>query len=739
MLAKPVTKELVLIGGGHAHVYVLKSFGMRPVPGVRLTLIARDVETPYSGMLPGFIAGHYDRDDGYIDLDRLARFADVRLIHAEATGLDRTARRVSCHGHPPVRYDLLSIDIGSTPRMHDIPGAADHATPVKPIDRFAGRWSRIVARVLAANRPLRIAVVGGGAGGVELVLAVRHRLRTLLADGPCRGPLPHFALVTRGDLLPDHNAGVRRIFRRILTEREVETQTEAEVVAVEDGRILCADGRKIEFDEVLWTTQAGAAPWLAETGLELDSRGFIAVDATLRSINDPLIFAVGDVAAVLPHPRPKAGVFAVRQGPPLADNLRRALTGRTPRPFKPQRAFLGLISTGDRYAVASRGRFAAEGAWLWRLKDWIDRRWMRQYQNLPAMAPTAAADAREDAMRCGGCGAKVPSAVLSQALKRLSPQSGSAVRIGLDGPYDAAVVEPPAGRLMLQTVDFFRAFVSDPYVFGRIAANHVLGDIYAMGGEPLTALAIACLPPGRDEIVEDDLYHMLRGALDILEPAGACLVGGHSAESGEPGLGFAVTGAVAEDRLMRKTGLRPGDRLILTKPLGTGTLFAAAMRGRAKARWIAGATRTMQQSAGPAAACLLAHRATACTDVTGFGLLGHLGEMLRASGMDAWLDPGAVPVLDGALDCLAGGIVSTLHPANAGFGRIVAGDGFAANVPRRALLFDPQTAGGLLAGVPPEQAEDCLAALRARGYPEATEIGTVEAAAGNEPRVRLAP
>jgi selenide,water dikinase len=237
---------------------------------------------------------------------------------------------------------------------------------------------------------LRIAVVGGGAGGVELVLAVQHRLRTLLADGPSGGPLPRFALVTRGSLLPDHNAGVRRIFRRILAEREIETHTDAEVVAVEDGRILCADGSRVEFDEALWTTQAGAAPWLTETGLELDPRGFIAVDATLRSINDPLIFAAGDVATVLPHPRPKAGVFAVRQGPPLADNLRRTLTGRTPRPFKPQRAFLALISTGDRYAVASRGRFAAEGAWLWRLKDWIDRRWMRQYQDLPAMTPGAA-------------------------------------------------------------------------------------------------------------------------------------------------------------------------------------------------------------------------------------------------------------------------------------------------------------------------------------------------------------
>ncbi|WP_448192592.1 selenide, water dikinase SelD [Azospirillum sp. sgz301742] len=325
-------------------------------------------------------------------------------------------------------------------------------------------------------------------------------------------------------------------------------------------------------------------------------------------------------------------------------------------------------------------------------------------------------------MRCGGCGAKLPVTVLGRVLDRLGvTEAGD----------DAAVVEAPSGGPLLQTVDFFRAFVDDPYLFGRIAAAHALGDVHAMGGAPLTALAVAGLPPARAAMLEDDLYQMLRGGMEVLEAAGARLVGGHSAEMAEPGLGFSITG-VAGPRILRKGGLRPGDALVLTKPLGTGVLLAAARRGEAKARWIAAALAGMQVSSGAAATCLTEHGAIACTDVTGFGLLGHLLEMLDASGVDASLDLDALPALEGAMELLAVGVASTLHPENAQAGRRLSGD---VGDPRAALLFDPQTAGGLLAGVPSGCAAAGTAALRTLGYPSAVLIGTVMPQAGPEPRV----
>ena len=720
-----IDQDLVLVGGGHAHVHVLKSFAMRPVPGVRLTLVARDVETPYSGMLPGWVAGHYRFDEGHIDLGRLTRFAAARLVRDEAIGLDRSQCRVLCRGHPPIRYDFVSLDIGSAPRAHDVPGAGEHTIAVKPIADFAARWDALLARVKQLPR-LRLAVVGGGAGGVELALSAQHRLSTM-------GIAPAaVTLITRDALLPSHNRRVRRVFERIFAERGIAVLTESPVIRVEPGALCCAGGRRIAFDEALWVTEAGAARWLADTGLPLTEGGFVAIDDTLRSPAAPRIFAAGDVATMLAHPREKAGVYAVRQGPPLAANLRRALSGQPLRRAVPQRRGLALIGTGDQHAVASRGPFAARGGYLWRLKDRIDRRWMRRYRELPEMPP----EPGEEPMRCGGCAAKVPAAVLSRVIDRLHPAASELVTIGLDSPDDAALIAFPGAPPLLQTVDFFRAMVDDPYLFGRIAATHALGDIYAMGGAPQTALAIATLPPSRPAIVEHDLFHMLRGALDVLEPAGAALIGGHSAEGAELALGFAVTGRAAPSgRLMRKGGLRPGDRLILSKPLGAGVILAADGRGLAPARAVDDAIAAMLQSAAAAAACLVAHGATACTDVTGFGLLGHLLEMLRASAMDAALDPAAIPALDGALDLFARGLASSLHTDN--MAALAALD-LGAEHPVIPLLIDPQTAGGLLAGVPAERAASCLAELARLGY-RAALIGRVERASGSDPRVRLEP
>lgn len=730
--APPISQDLVLVGGGHAHVHVLKRFGMGPPPGVRVTLITRDLETPYSGMLPGHVAGLYSFAECHIDLLRLARFAGARLIHDEAVGLDRAARPgsrgyVLCRDHPPIRYDIVSLDIGSTPRSDDVPGAAEHTVAVKPIDRFGRRWEALLARAAATPR-LRLAVVGGGAGGVELALAAQHRLAGLLDAAP------EVTLVTREGVLPSHNSRVRDRLARILERRGIRVLTDTKVTAVEPGRLITAEGG-VAFDEALWVTEASGAPFLAGTGLPLDSRGFLLVDESLRSPADAAVFAAGDVATMPAHPRDKAGVYAVRAGPPLAENLRRALAGRKLRRAVPQKRALALIGTGDGRAVASRGVVAAYGRSLWRLKDWIDRRWMRNYTELKFMTDKGDADGN-GAMRCGGCAAKVPSQVLARAMARLTPASKPSVSVGLASPDDAAVISFPGAPPLLQTVDFFRAMVGDPYLFGQIAANHALGDIYAMGGVPETALAIASLPPARPAITEHDLFHMLKGGTEVLEEAGAVLIGGHSAEGAEPALGFAVTGRTRPGNLLRKGGLRPGDRLVLTKPLGTGVILAAEMRGRAPARSYAEAIAAMRQSGAASSACLVAHGATACTDVTGFGLLGHLTEMLTASDTAARLDPSAIPALDGAMALLAGGLTSSLHSGNAAALAALDPQHADTDPAFAALLIDPQTAGGLLAGLPAERAADCVAALVRLGY-RAAMIGVVTARARGRPLVSL--
>jgi selenide, water dikinase len=743
---QPVLRDIVLVGGGHSHVGVLKSFGMQPIPGVRITLICTDMHTPYSGMLPGYVAGHYDYDAVHIDLSRLCVFSGARLFKDEVIGIDRANKKVICRNRPPVPYDQLSINIGSTPQLGGVPGAAEHAVAVKPIQRFNDRWVALVDRVKKHAGKTTIAVVGAGAGGVELTLAMQFRLRNeLKALGRNPDELSFHLFTSSATILPTHNAGVRQRFDKVLAERGVIVHRHAEVKQVSVGKLHASTGENLDADEIIWVTRAGGAPWLQKTGLDLDAEGFIKVQDTLQTVTDPDIYAAGDIASMVNYKLEKAGVFAVRQGKPLTENLRRAVEGTALQAYRPQTSWLALISTGDQYAIASRGALGFAGAWVWRWKDWIDKRFMRKFQDSPAMDAHAAPPAStvqgsvkltsEEslqaisaiAMRCGGCGAKVGASVLSRALSNLHPVDRDDVVIGLKDPDDAAVVRVPPGMAMVHSVDFFRAFIDDPYIFGKVAANHALGDIWAMGAQAQSATAVCTVPPGLEAKVEDVLTQMMTGALEVLNDANCALVGGHTGEGKELALGFAINGLISDDpsKILRKGGMQPGDVLILTKPIGTGTLFAAHAKLAAKGRWIDAALQSMVVSNRLGAQCLSEFGATACTDLTGFGLLGHLVEMTRPSGVDAELHMSALPLLDGAEECVAQGIVSSLQGSNVRLRRALRNQEAFVKHPRYPLIFDPQTAGGLLASVPADKAAACIAALRALGYVHTVAIGKI--------------
>ena len=736
----PILKDVVLVGAGHAHVGVLRQFGMTPMPGVRFTLITRQVDTPYSGMLPGMIAGHYSKDAVHIDTGPLARFAGARLYHSEVTGIDLGGKRVLCSNRPPVPYDILSMNIGSTPSAHQIPGVAERAIPVKPIDSFLERFEAARARILVAGGRARIGVVGAGAGGVEMILALHHRLtRDLRAEGLDPAGLSFALLTASSEILPTLPPKVRRRFSEIMTERGIQVHTASRVAAIGADGTAVVNHAPLRLDEIFWTTQAAAAPWLAETGLSLDAEGFVRVGLTLQSVSHPEVFAAGDVAAMDGYQTPRSGVYAVRNGPILATNIGRLIAGGKLVRRRPQRDALYLVTTGGTHAIGTRNGITFEGDWVWKLKDWIDRRFMAKFNTLPAMpedsgAPItgiadkeAIAEISAVAMRCGGCGAKVGASVLSRALGALAPLQRDDVLVGLDAPDDAAIVDVGAPKLAVYSVDYFRSIVDDPYMFGKIAATHALGDIFAMGAEAQSALAIATVPYGIESKVEADLAAMMTGANEVLCDANCAIVGGHTSEGAELALGFSVNGLIAREFVTRKSGLLPGDALILTKPIGTGTLLAADMRGKARARWVMAALAHMTKSNRVAADILRAHGVHAATDVTGFGLLGHLVEMVHASGVDATLDLAAVPLLDGVRETITQGIFSSLQPQNVKLRRAIRNSAEAATYPLYPMLFDPQTAGGLMASVPAERARACVTQLHAAGYSEAAIVGQVEA------------
>lgn len=714
--AYPQIKDLVLIGGGHTHALVLRMWAMNPLPGTRLTLINPDPAAPYTGMLPGLIAGHYRREELMIDLVRLARFAGARLILDRATGLDRDQRLIHLAGRPPLPYDLAAIDIGITSDLQgDLPGQP-HAIPAKPLGPYAAAWEAYLAR-----RPTnpRVTVLGAGLGGVELALASTHRL----------GPGAQVTLIDRAaDFLPRLSPSARHALRRHLAQVGIDLRLGTEVCAVGPTEITLSSGETLPSDFTLSATGARPHPWLGRTGLD-QKDGFLLTDATLRT-SDPLIFASGDCATLSDAPRPKAGVFAVRAAPVLLHNLRATLTGKPLKPFRPQADYLKLISLGQRSALAEKWGLSTTGPLIWRLKDRIDRRFMDRFGPYPAMsAPKAPTEATEglgaqldQRPLCGGCGAKIGPGVLSSALSSLPAPARVEVR---SGPGDDAAVLSTGTGVQVLTTDHLRAFCHDPRLMARITALHAMGDVWAMGATPQVALAQVTLPPLGPALQTRMLAEIMDESAATFRAAGADLVGGHSTEGAELTIGFTVTGTAA--RVIAKGGAKAGDALILTKPLGSGTVLAAGMAmatvpGCLMGEIWATCIDHMMRAQGSAAA-ILAPDAHAMTDVTGFGLAGHLIEMLDASGCAAEICLNDIPLLPGALDLALAGHGSSLQPANLA---AVSWRMTAPPDPRTLLLTDPQTSGGLLAAVPPEQAEALFSDLRAAGHVAAI-IGRVTA------------
>lgn len=713
MQTLPLAQDLVLIGGGHTHALILRMWGMRPLPGVRLSVIDPSPTAAYSGMLPGFVAGHYGRDDLDIDLVRLARFAGARLIVGPATGIDLARRVVTVPGRPPVSFDVASLDIGVTSDLPDLPGFADHGVPAKPLGRFADRWTTFSA----GDVPPHAVVIGGGVAGAELAMAMAHALR------PRGGQV---TIVERERALTALGDGARALLKRQMSALGITLHEGVTVAKVAADRVILSDGREVPSHLTVGAAGARAQGWLEATGLGLTD-GFVTVNASLQS-TDEGVFAAGDCAHMAASPRPKAGVFAVRQAPVLYDNLVAQLSGGQLRPYIPQRDYLKLVSLGGRRAMAVKWGRAASGAALWRLKDRIDRAFVDGLGDLPQMAApeipltvaTGVAEAMGDTPPCAGCGAKLGRRALQAGLADLAPPRADVVRLAGD---DAAILLTGGVRQVI-TTDHLRSVTADPVLMTRIAAIHALGDIWAMGAAPQAALVSLTLPPLSPALQARTMAEIMTTAEGVITAAGGTIAGGHSAQGAELTIGFTLTG-LCDGPPITLAGARAGDVLILTKPIGTGVVLAAEMRGLARAADVIACHAAMIRP-GTEAARLLAPVAHAMTDVTGFGLAGHLAGMTDASALGAELDLAAIPILPGALALAEQGVRSSLWPENRAAVGPILGDAQGA---RAALLFDPQTCGGLLAAVPRDRAEALLDQLVGIGE-RAVIIGRMVEGAG---------
>lgn len=770
--AGPRTR-IVLVGAGHTHIQVLRHWIMHPAPAVDATLV---VDTPiavYSGMAPGLAAGQYERHELEIDAVPLARRAGVRVVLAPCVGVEAAGRRVLVDGRAPIAFDAASFDVGSTVAALDLPGVREHAIPTRPINRLAaeveGRIEALTSggartdeRRERAAQP-RIVVVGSGAGGIELAFCIDARLRGL-------GLEPRTTIVEAGDgILPGYHPSLARRIEAAARRRGIETRLGAEVAAVEAGAVRLAGGDRLGADLTFWVTGAAAPAVFRGSDLPLDDGGFVLARSTLQVEGHDRIFAVGDCATLIDHPeRARAGVYAVRMGPYLVDNLERLLAGRRLRRYRPQSDFLSLLNLGDGTAVGAKWGRSFEGRWVMRLKDRIDRQFMDRFQALDvAGAPrpwfdgmesgeAAGAGAHAAPMFCGGCAAKVGPDRLTNALRRagLGAEPDAAgggrpdARVILNAatPDDAVAYRTPSGDRVVASLDAFPAFTDDPWLVGRVAAVNACSDLHATGVAPAVAQALVTLPQTADgDEAEELLVQVLAGARSALDAEDVLLLGGHTNTGAELVVGFHVEGltgngrndgpAPAGDRLLLKSAVRPGDELVLTKPLGTGVLLAADRMGLCTGRWLRSCLAWMQTSNRSAMEAGRRADVAAATDISGFGFAGHVGEMALASGVDIEVEVDALPALPGALALLERGERSTSHGQNTLLPLPV--ERKAAPGPRLELAFDPQTAGGLVLAVAPDRSDGLVDDLRARGLASARVVARARAASEASPRLIL--
>jgi len=691
---------------------------MKPLLGLRITLISDSSHAPYSGMLPGLIAGHYSFDEAHIDLRRLCQWANARFISDSVTAINPKTQKLSLSSQSDIDFDILSINIGSTPTRSHIVGAEKFAIQVKPVSKFLG-YLKENQTSLKSRTGSKISIIGGGTGGVELAFALKH-----LSQGNAKISIFQSA----PEIIPEQSPSVRSLVNRVLKRKGINITPNSKVIQVDASQIEVEGGQVFESDHNILVTQAAPAPFLRTSGLT-NHRGFIEINSFLQSRKFPFIFAAGDVAELSGSKQEKSGVYAVRQAKTLARNIRSFLRQKPLSPFVPQKDFLRLIGTADGKAIASKSQFGCRSSLLWQLKQIIDKRFMAKFSKLrfpkQRVAFSLANSQLERASRtlstkvkfwCTGCGEKVGARVLHEGLSGLNES-----QMQFD---DASVVSIENDKILLQSIDHISAFISDEYSFGKIAVNHAFSDIFAMGAEAHSALVSLHVPYSSENVSKRIIERTMQAISTGLDGFGATLLGGHTTRAEKLAAGIVANGR-SQLPLLTKAGARANDHLVLTRPLGSGILIAAQMQGKAKGYDLDDMLAEMMKSNYEAVDIIQKYQVSACSDVTGFGLIGHLIEIISSSKVNAKLKLESLPILNGVFNLIEQKIESSIAVENRWCESLISGDSKDSDNLLYQLLFDPQTAGGLIVTISPEKSADLCRELRDVGYSEAKVIGEI--------------
>ena len=675
-----IKKDLILLGAGHANIEVIKYLGNLKLDGLRITLISKNYNTTYSGMVPGYIEGIYNWEDINIDLIQLSYQYNINIIISEVLKISAKKRKIFLKNRPPIKFDFLSINLGIRSNVNNIHGAKENALFLKPI-------SEIKTTILSIlkSKSENITIIGGGAAGVEVSLALRDRFRKNNIN-------KNIILISKyNTLMKNYPFNVRNSLKSELIKNKIKILFDSKITKINKTSIVINDHKKLKCSCAILATDALPPDVVNKSDLKISKDGFISVLNTLQSNTSTNIFASGDIADIEDYKLAKAGVYAVRQSKILKRNLERIYKNKNLYKYKPQKSYLSIIGITNGKALANKYFFAFKGKFFWKLKRYIDKKFIEKYKDFKSneknFVPSIdSIEPSEYDMQCAGCGSKIPQTVLKKVFSQ-NLQEGS---------FDANDVKG-ANRLV-HTVDTITSIIDDLYLLGKIAAKHSLNDLIASNSGLLSVQMVLGIPQALNRIQERDIYQIKEGANSIFNEFGVTISGGHSysIEEGKSTVGFSLIG---KKNTISKNNLKKNQKLkiFMTGRLGTALVMAALKYKIISGKYYNEVITEMTNSNFLIYTLFKKHMINNITDISGFGLALHLQNLLLRNkmfkGANIYLNK--IPMLEGAKEAIKKNVSSSLSYSNK---NIINNDLKVLIKDKKYLniLFDPQTSGGFL-------------------------------------------
>ena len=712
-----IDNDLVLIGGGHSHIMLMMELSKKPIQGNRITLISNEIDIPYSGMIPGFIEGIYTWRETHIDLYKLCFKLNIRFIHSEVLEISAINKEIILKNRPKIKFDVLSINIGIQSSHKSIKGAHKYSIPVKPISKLSHNF------LTEIKKCSNIAFIGGGPASVELALGLQKRFKNT-------NPNFKITIITgKNGLLNSFPNKTQKVAKKTLQNTQINIIEKIEVIEVQKDKLILSDKSKLKIDKSILSTNAMAPVWIKKSDINLNSKNFIIVNDKFQT-NFNYVFAAGDIVDFNNQNLIKSGVFAVKSGKPLAKSIRGFIQKKLSIPHTFNRNYLSIIGLSNGLAIATKYNFTFTSKLSFLLKKLIDQNFVKKFNNLNQdnyilknlfkifkfINQKNNKNVHDHQMQCRGCAAKVDFNTLKTTLsKEIITSSEDAITIN---KYPN----------LYQSVDMINSIVSDPYILGKIAANHAISDIVAVNSSLVSALMVLQLPYSSSEINSRDLEQVTSGANEIFKLANCSIGGGHTmiGKDEDPVIGFSVIGEkkrILQNKITPK--VKVNDVLILTEKIGSGIIFAGINNDIIDSYHQIEVINQMSKGNINFSKISEKLNILSMTDVTGFGLLNHLLNLIKRDSGKTGLTiyPDKVPIFNGVTEALSKNVRSSLFDKNFD----VAQKELIYDREKKLIdeiLYDPQTVGGLAFIIPKEEKVEQIKILRENKI-NFTEIGFV--------------